>query len=111
MTSFPAQAFGSISLDLNETDLISIKARLTNHDEEISQTFAYIVQVENDLGYAIALSFKEGTLAPGGVQDITMNWTTEDEGTIAIKTFVWSGFDSPIHLQFLSERLVITANG
>jgi endonuclease YncB( thermonuclease family) len=106
-----AIALASISLDLNSNDQLSIKTTFINRDEEISQEFVYLVQVEDEQGYAVSLTFQTGTLLPGDEQEITMGWSPEDEGTYAIKSFVWNGFDHPIPLINLIHESIVTVNG
>jgi micrococcal nuclease len=110
LTLFP-HAHASISLELNSNDQLATKTNLINHDDEISQEFVYLVQVEDDRGYAVSLTFQSGTLLPGGQQDVTIDWSSEDEGTYAIKSFVWSDFDHPIPLMHLTHKLIIAVNG
>jgi endonuclease YncB( thermonuclease family) len=107
---FP-KAFASIILDLNSNDQMLIKTTLINSETEFSKEFVYIVQVEDDLGYVVYLESQNIALLPNSTLDITFEWRSEQAATIAIRSFVWSGFVQPIPLSHPTLESVITLNG
>jgi len=107
---FP-KAFASIILDLNSDDQLLIRTALINSDTEFSKEFVYIIQVENDLGYVVYLESQNIALLPDSKLDITFEWHSQQVGTFAIKSFVWSGFVHPIPLSHPTLESVITVNG
>lgn len=110
LNAFPL-AFGFTSLDLNRGDNLAIEYTLRNESDGTSQEFVHIVQVEDEQGIVVFLSFQNGVLFPDGEQEITINWSSENEGKYAIRTFVWSALDNPVPLTFLSSEPRIAVNG
>ncbi len=109
----PASAFKDTyeGLELNIRDNLAIKSIIKNEPDGIFQEFVYIVQVEDEQGYVVFISFQDGALAQNGEQELTINWSVEKKGTFAIRSFVWSGFDHPVPQISLTQESRIAVNG
>lgn len=96
-----AQSYGQITSALKDdawqvhvNKQVQIAADLTsglNRD----QPFAYIVQVLDQNGVVIQLSWLTGTLTAGQSLSPSQSWTPAAPGNYTAQIFVWSGIDNP----------------
>lgn len=73
---------------------VQIAADLTNNQDRI-QPFAYLVQIQNEDGVTVSLSWITGTLEPGQSMNPSQSWTPTELGTYNAQIFVWEGVDNP----------------
>ncbi len=73
---------------------VQISADVTNGVNR-DQSFAYIVQVIDNNGVAIQLSWLTGTLSAGQSLNPSQSWTPTTSGNYTAQIFVWSGIDNP----------------
>ena len=85
---------------------VQITADLTNNQKR-DQPFAYLVQIQNDDGVTISLSWITGSLAPGQSMSPSQSWTPTEIGRYNAQIFVWESIDNP---DALSASLAITIN-
>ena len=85
---------------------VQITADLTNNQKR-DQPFAYLVQIQNDDGVTISLSWITGSLAPGQLMSPSQSWTPTEIGRYNAQIFVWESVDNP---DALSIPLAITIN-
>ena len=85
---------------------VQITADLTNNQKR-DQPFAYLVQIQNDDGVTISLSWITGSLAPGQSMSPSQSWTPTEIGRYNAQIFVWESVDN---LDALSIPLAITIN-
>jgi len=85
---------------------VQITADLTNNQKR-EQPFAYLVQIQNDEGVTISLSWITGSLAQGQSMSPSQSWTPSETGTYNAQIFVWESVDNP---DALSAPLTITIN-
>ena len=73
---------------------VMIMAELSNgHDQD--QKFAYIVQIRDENGVVISLSWITGSLTPGQSFSPALSWTPISAGTYTIQIFVWESVNNP----------------
>ncbi len=72
---------------------IKIMMDFKNEKDE-QQPFAYILQISDENGVVVSLSWVSGSLGPGQVLDQTISWTPEELGKYTAETFLWQDFDS-----------------
>jgi hypothetical protein len=85
---------------------VQITADLTNNQQK-EQPFAYLVQIQNEEGVTISLSWITGSLAPRQSMSPSQSWTPTEMGRYTAQIFVWESVDNP---DALSVPLTITIN-
>jgi hypothetical protein len=85
---------------------VQITADLRNN-QDIEQSFAYIVQIQNEDGVAVSLSWLTGKLVPAQSFSPALSWTPNVAGTYTATIFVWESIDNP---SALSPTLTLTLN-
>lgn len=73
---------------------VQIAADLTNNQDR-DQPFAYLVQIQNEDGVTVSLSWITGTLAPRQSMTPSQSWTPTVPGTYNTQIFVWKSIDDP----------------
>ena len=96
-----AQSYGQVSSTLKDdtwqvhvNKQVQISADLTSGLDR-DQPFAYIVQVLDQNGVVIQLSWLTGTLTAGQSLNPSQSWTPAAAGNYTAQIFVWSGIDNP----------------
>src|SRR5574342_375699 len=85
---------------------VQITADLTNNQDR-DQPFAYLVQIQDENGVTVSLSWITGSLGPGQFMSPSQSWTPTTLGKYNVQVFVWEGVDNP---DALSEPLRININ-
>ena len=93
-------ALASVSVDQQ----VQITADLTSGQDR-DQDFAYLVQIQNEDGVTIALSWITGTLGAGATFSPSQSWTPSETGSYTATIFVWESVSNPTAL---SPQLSIT---
>jgi len=87
-------AFGAPIVDyVNVNQQIQISADVTNHQEK-SQTFVYLVQIKNELGFVVSLGWISGQLSPEQKLNPSLSWTPNESGEFNAEIFVWEGLSN-----------------
>ena len=73
---------------------VMIMADLSNGQDR-DQKFAYIVQIRDENGVVISLSWITGSLTPGQSFSPALSWTPISAGTYTIQIFVWESVNNP----------------
>ena len=73
---------------------VQIAADLTNNQDR-DQPFAYLVQIQNEDGVTVSLSWITGSLAPGQSMAPSQSWTPTIPGIYNAQIFVWKSIDDP----------------
>ncbi|MDE1830064.1 MAG: hypothetical protein KGI25_07060 [Thaumarchaeota archaeon] len=73
---------------------VQIVADVTNGLDR-DQPFAYIVQVLDNNGVVVQLSWLTGTLTAGQSLSPSQSWTPTTPGNYTAEIFVWSGITNP----------------
>jgi hypothetical protein len=90
-------AFGN-SLDAVGVDQqVQISADLANGQDR-EQSFAYLVQIQDDNGVTVSLAWITGSLASGQSFSPALSWIPADAGTYTATAFVWQSVDNPTAL-------------
>ena len=85
---------------------VQITADLTNNQDR-GQPFAYLVQIKDENGVTVSLSWITGSLEPGQFMSPSQSWTPTNLGKYTAQIFVWESIDNP---DALSEPLTIKIN-
>lgn len=68
---------------------IQVVSSLTN-EQAFSQPFAYLLQIKDESGYVVSLSWVGGEIGAHQSLDVSQSWLPMHSGTYSIDTFVWS---------------------
>ncbi len=95
----------SLITDQTNTQLSNVDAgqlmmiqSLVRNNQEIQQTFAYIVQIKDSKGIVVKLEAVEGLLPSGKSFTVGVSWTPESAGTYSAEAFVWKSLKEPVPL-------------
>src|SRR2546427_8976542 len=87
---------------------MQIQADVTNGQDRV-QPFAYIVQIQNQDGVTVSLSWLTGTLDSGQSLSPAQSWIPMSSGACTAQIFVWAGIDNPDALSSaLSMEIEVT---
>ena len=85
-----SQDEGKVTVDQQ----VMIMADLSNGQDR-DQKFAYIIQIRDENGMVISLSWITGSLTPGQSFSPALSWTPISAGTYTIQIFVWESVNNP----------------
>lgn len=69
---------------------LSISGDFANY-QQVSQDYAFIVQIIDEDGFVTDISFQQGTLGSGSTAKVSTLWTPEEAGTYKVQIFIWNG--------------------
>jgi hypothetical protein len=73
---------------------VQITSDVTNNQDK-TQPFAYLVQIQNQDGVVVSLSWLTGSLVSGQSLNPSQSWTPVLPGTYTAQIFVWAGINNP----------------
>jgi hypothetical protein len=73
---------------------VQIASDITNNQDR-TQPFAYLVQIQNQDGVVVSLSWLTGSLDPGQSLNPSQSWIPTLPGTYNAQIFVWAGINNP----------------
>lgn len=73
---------------------VQITADVSNGQDR-DQPFAYIVQIKDQNGVVVQLSWLTGTLTAGQSLNPAQSWTPTTSGSYTAEIFVWQSIDNP----------------
>jgi hypothetical protein len=73
---------------------VQITSDVTNNQDR-TQPFAYLVQIQNQDGIVVSLSWLTGSLDSGQSLNPSQSWTPVSPGTYTAQIFVWAGINNP----------------
>jgi hypothetical protein len=80
-----------------------------NNGQDRDQSFAYIVQIKDQNGVVVQLSWLTGTLTPGQSLNPSQSWTPATTGSYTAEIFVWESINNPDALSPpLSMNIAVT---
>ena len=97
-------AFGNSLASVSADQQVQITADLTSGQDR-DQDFAYLVQIQNEDGVTVELSWIAGTLGGGATFNAAQSWTPSETGSYTATIFVWESVSNPTAL---SPQLSIT---
>ena len=90
---------------------IQVIVDLTN-DQDIDQPFAYLVQIQDEDGFTVSLSWLAGSLTPHQNLKPAQSWVPKSPGTYNVQIFVWQSIDNPNALSSpLSTTIDVSSGG
>ena len=101
-------SFGN-TLDVVSVDSqIQLAADLTNNQDK-TQEFAYLIQIQNESGVTVSLNWITGSLTEGQSLSPASSWTPTEAGTYEVTAFVWESIENPTALS-PTATIAITVN-
>jgi len=73
---------------------IQVVSDVTNQQTK-DQPFAYLVQIQDNNGITVSLSWITGSMAPGQTLNLGQSWLPITAGTYTAQIFVWQSISSP----------------
>jgi hypothetical protein len=73
---------------------VQIAADLKNN-QDFEQEFAYIVQIQDENGVTVSLSWITGVLTPAQSFSPSLSWIPNEAGKYEATIFVWESVDNP----------------
>ncbi len=90
-------ALGNSLASVSVNQQVQIQASLVNNQDR-SQSFAYLVQIQNANGVTIALSWLNGELSTSQSLNTAQSWIPTSSGLYTAQVFVWEGISNPTAL-------------
>ncbi|MFQ5941013.1 MAG: hypothetical protein ACE5KA_04870 [Nitrososphaerales archaeon] len=88
---------GQIASELSLNQQVLIESEITNNQKK-KQSFAYIVQIKNEEGATLSLSWLTGELPGKESLKVAQSWVPNVKGIFSVEVFVWEGLESPLAL-------------
>ena len=85
---FLADSFG-IPIEPTINEQIQIVGMIRNN-QNYDQSFVYIIQVRDQDGTVVSLSWIQGELTSNQSLELSQSWTPTESGNYSIETFVWN---------------------
>jgi len=87
---------------------VQITSDVTNNQDR-SQPFAYLVQIQSQDGVVVSLSWLTGSLDPGQSLNPSQSWIPTLPGNYNAQIFVWAGINNPDALSVpLTMKITVT---
>lgn len=87
---------------------VQITSDITNNQDR-SQPFAYLVQIQSQDGVVVSLSWLTGSLDPGQSLNPSQSWIPTLPGNYNAQIFVWAGINNPDALSVpLTMKITVT---
>ncbi|MDE1841156.1 MAG: hypothetical protein KGI09_04665 [Thaumarchaeota archaeon] len=85
---------GKVLSKVNVNQQIQVVSDVTNQQKR-DQPFAYLVQIQDNNGITISLSWITGSMTPGQTLSLGQSWLPSTAGTYTAQIFVWQSISSP----------------
>ncbi|MFQ5969259.1 MAG: MG2 domain-containing protein [Nitrososphaerales archaeon] len=95
--------------NVNTGQLVMVQSVVRNNQEMV-QTFAYIVQIKDSNGIVVKLEAVEGALPAGKSFTVGISWTPEEVGKYRSEVYVWKSIMEPVplSLNLLKSNIIVT---
>ncbi len=90
---------------INIGDMIVFQYSIKN-TADVKQNFIHILQVNDENGITISLTWSKGELAPNELQDVSQKWIPDGPGKYTVQLFVWESMENPKVLDSMQEVMV-----
>jgi len=94
---FVADSFGVPILEPTINQQLQIVSMIRNN-QNYFQSFAYIIQVKDQDGTVVSLSWIQGELTSDQSLELSQSWTPTVTGSYIIESFVWNSLKDPTSL-------------
>jgi hypothetical protein len=84
-------AFGtSLGNSITVGQQVQVASDIRNNQEK-SQDFLYLVQIKDEIGYAVSVGWISGQLTPNQKFSPSLSWIPKEAGEYTAEIFVWEG--------------------
>jgi len=105
--NFLANSLGELVSKPSSNEQLQIVGNVQNN-QDYGQPFVFIIQIKDNSGIIISLSWIQGELAPNQDFGVSQSWNPTKSGNYTIESFVWSSLSESIPLSpTLMETYVI----
>lgn len=73
---------------------LEITALVRNY-QKVDQTFSFIIQIEGQNGYTIAILTYDGIIQTAETAELSRSWTPMETGHYSVKIMIWDDLDNP----------------
>ena len=94
---FVADSFGKPIFEPIVNEPIHIASMISNN-QNYDQAFVFIIQVKDQEGIVVSLSWVQGQLTSNQRLDLSQSWIPTELGNYTIESFVWNSLQVPIAL-------------
>lgn len=92
---------------LSVNNQIQIVSKVLN-TQSFDQNFVYIIQVTNEKGSIVTLSWIQGKFAANQSLELSQSWMPTESGKYKVESFVWNSLKNPIPITpFISQIVLI----
>jgi hypothetical protein len=88
---------GRFFASLSQGEPVRVSATFTNNQRQ-SQTFVFIIQVTDSMGFTNFIFTSEGVLLGGQSAELSYEWRTPEDGEYTAKICIWDRLDFPTAL-------------
>jgi hypothetical protein len=85
---------GEAISSVSPSQQVLIQSEIANSQKK-KQAFAYIVQIKDDAGATVSLSWVTGELPPKESFRAAQSWIPDAQGVFSVEVFVWESIDNP----------------
>ena len=78
-------------------DQLQIVGQVQNN-QNYDQEFSFIIQIKENNGTIVSLSWIQGKLSPNQELEVSQSWNPKKSGDYIVETYVWSSLSEPIPL-------------
>jgi len=97
-------SLGTVILSPKTNDQLQIVGAVQNN-QDYDQGFVFIIQIREDNGAFVSLSWVQGKLSANQELEVSQSWNPTESGNYTIETFVWSSLSDPIPLSPTQEQV------
>jgi hypothetical protein len=95
--NFISDSTGKEILSPQTDDQLQIVGEVQNN-QDYDQEFAFIIQIKENTGIIVSLSWIQGKLSPNQELEVSQSWNPKKSGDYIVETYVWSSLSEPIPL-------------
>ena len=94
---YVADSSGIPILEPTINEQLQVVGKIRNN-QNYDQPFAYIIQVKDQDGKVVSLSWIQGELTSNQSLEVSQSWTPTESSNYTIETFVWNSLKDPVPL-------------
>jgi len=105
--NFLTNSLGELISKPTTNEQLQIVGNIQNN-QNYEQPFVFIIQIKDNSGTIVSLSWIQGELAPNQDLEVSQSWSPSKTGNYTIESFVWTSLSEAIPLSpILKETYVI----
>ena len=97
---------GTVLEKLHVNNQLQIVSEIVNA-QDFGQNFVYLIQITNDEGTIVSLSWIQGKLDENQSLELSQSWFPTESGEYKVETFVWKSLQNPIPISPSSSQIFI----